>query len=115
MYDLLEELNNKVMQLDTAVRRLKVSGTAAAEKERDYKILLSKETLRLRDEKMAVGLINITIYGLPDVAKARFERDIAQTVYDANREAINSLKLQIKILNEQIQREWGNPRTGTGS
>ena len=51
MYDLLEDLNNKVMQLDTAVRRLKVSGTAAAEKERDYKILLSKETLRLREMK----------------------------------------------------------------
>ena len=34
------------------------------------------------------------------------ERDIAQTLYDSSKEAINSYKLQIRIVQEQIQREW---------
>lgn len=110
MFDLLEELNRKVQQLDASVRQLRKTGTEAAQKEHDYKVLL-----RLRDEKMAVGLINLIIYGLPAIARARLERDIAAVVYEANKEAINSLKLQAKILNEQISREWGNPKGGTGS
>lgn len=115
MYDLLEELNHKVQQLDISVRQLRKTGTEAAQKEHDYKVLLSQEVLRLRDEKIAVGLINLIIYGLPAIARARLERDIATVIYEANKEAINSLKLQAKILNEQISREWGNPKGGTGS
>jgi hypothetical protein len=57
---------------------------------------------------MAVGIIDKTCYGIPEVAEKRFERDVAKTVYEANEEAINSLKLQIRIVESQIQREWGN-------
>lgn len=115
MYDLLEELNYKVQQLDTSVRHLRKTGTEAAQKEYEYKVLLCQEVLKMKDEKMAVGLINLTIYGRAAVAKARFDRDVALAIYEANKESINSLKLQIKILNEQVAREWGNPKGGTGS
>ena len=40
------------------------------------------------------------------IAKLRFERDVAEVVYKAAMEAINGLKLQIKILDAQIEREW---------
>lgn len=55
---------------------------------------------------MAIGLIDKTCYGIPSVAEARFKRDVAETVYKANQEAINSIKLQIRILDAQIAREW---------
>lgn len=86
---------------------LRKTGTAYAEAERDYKILLRTECLKLRDEGVAIGLIDKTCYGIPSVAKARFERDVAEAVYKANQESINSIKLQIRILDAQIQREWG--------
>ena len=86
---------------------LRKTGTAYAEAERDYKILLRTECLKLRDEGTAIGLIDKTCYGIPSVAKARFERDVAKAVYEANQESINSIKLQIRILDAQIQREWG--------
>lgn len=86
---------------------LRKTGTAYAEAERDYKILLRTECLKLRDEGTAIGLIDKTCYGIPSVAKARFERDVAEAVYKANQESINSIKLQIRILDAQIQREWG--------
>lgn len=103
---LYDELQNKTAQLDASIRQLRKNGTAYAEAERDYKILLRSECLKLRDEGMAIGMIDKTCYGIPSVAEARFRRDVAEAVYKANMEAINSLKLQMRLIEGQIQREW---------
>lgn len=107
MSDLYEELQAKTRQLDTSIRQLRKNGTEYAEAERDYKVLLRTECLRLRDEGMAIGMIQLTCYGIPSVAEARFQRDIAEVVYEANKEAIASIKLQLRLIENQIQREWG--------
>ena len=75
---------------------------------KEYKVLLRSECLKLRDEGMAIGMIDKTCYGIPSVAEARFKRDVADAVYKANLEAINSTKLQLRLLENQIQREWNN-------
>lgn len=105
-YDLYSELQEKTKQLEVSIKQLRKSGTAYAEAERDYKILLRAECLRLRDEGMAVGMIDKTCYGIPSVAEARFKRDTAEVVYKANLEAINSFKLQMRLIEAQISREW---------
>ena len=104
--DLLNELQAKIKQLELSVKELRTSGTNYAKAERDYKILLRTECLKLRDEGMAIGMIDKTCYGLQNVAEARFQRDVASTIYSANQEAINSLKLQIRVIEAQINREW---------
>lgn len=104
--DLIEELRQKTTQLDLSVRQLMKSGIAYAEAERDYKVKLRTECLRLRDEGMAIGMIDKTCYGVQAVADARFKRDVAEATYKANLEAINSLKLQMRLLENQIGREW---------
>lgn len=104
--DLMNELQAKIKQLEVSVKELRTSGTNYAKAERDYKILLRQECLKLRDDGMAIGMIDKTCYGLPSVAEARFKRDVAKTVYEANQEAINSLKLQMRLLEGQINREW---------
>lgn len=104
--DLIEELRQKTTQLDLSVRQLMKSGIAYAEAERDYKLKLRTECLRLRDEGMAIGMIDKTCYGVQAVADARFKRDVAEATYKANMEAINSLKLQMRLLENQIGREW---------
>lgn len=104
---LYNELQSKTQQLDMSIKQLRKSGTDYAQAERDYKILLRQECLKLRDEGMAIGMIDKTCYGIPSVAEARFKRDIAEAVYKANLEAINSIKLQMRLLESQIQREWG--------
>ena len=106
--DLITEMEQLRNDLNVSIKSLRKSGTDYAEKERDYKILLRQKVLELRDSGMAVGIIDKTCYGIPEVAEKRFERDVAKTVYEANEEAINSLKLQIRIVESQIQREWGN-------
>lgn len=105
--DLLNELNQKLNQLDISVKQLRVTGSAYAKAERDYKVKLREESLKSRDEGMAIGMIDKTIYGIPSVAELRFQRDCAETIYRANQESINSIKLQIRILQSQIDREWG--------
>lgn len=108
MDNLYLELQNKTKQLDVSIKQLRVSGTEYAEAEKNYKILLRQECLRLRDEGMAIGMINMTAYGIPSVAEARFKRDVAQAVFQANQEAIQSIKLQMRLIEGQLNREWGH-------
>ena len=105
-YDLYMELQEKVSDLDKAVRSIRKNGQDKAQTERDYKVLLKQECLKLRNEGMAIGMIDKTCYGIPEVADARMKRDIAEAVYTANLEAINSIKLQLRLIESQIQREW---------
>ena len=106
MIDLYNELQTKKKELEISIKQLRKSGTAYAQAEKDYKILLRQECLKLRDEGMAIGMIDKTCYGIPSVAEARFKRDVAEAVYKANQEAINSIKLQIRLIENQLQREY---------
>ena len=105
--ELYTELQAKTQQLDRSIKQLRTSGTEYAKAERAYKVLLRQECLKLRDEGMAIGMIDKTCYGIPTVAEARFQRDVAEAVYKANLEAINSIKLQMRLIESQLQREWG--------
>ena len=113
-YDLWSEIQSKTKQLDYSVKELRKSGTAYAEAEKTYKIKLREWCLRLRSQDMPIGLIDKTCYGIPEIAELRFKRDCAQAVYRANLEAINAIKLEIRIINEQLGRELGRPGVGTG-
>lgn len=106
--DLMNELQSKIKQLEISLKELRTSGTNYAKAERDYKILLRQECLKLKHEGMAIGMIDKTCYGIPSVAEARFQRDVAQTIYQANQEAINTLKLQLRLIENQISREFGS-------
>lgn len=106
--DLFYELQSKTKELEISIKSLRQTGTNYAQAEKDYKILLRQECLKLRDEGMAIGMIDKTCYGIPSVAEARFKRDVAEAVYKANLEAINSIKLQMRIIENQLQREFGS-------
>lgn len=106
MIDLYNELQNKIKELEVSIKQLRTSGTTYAQAEKDYKVLLRQECLKLRDSGMAIGMIDKTCYGIPSVAEARFKRDVAEAVYKANLEAINSIKLQMRLIENQLQREF---------
>lgn len=106
--DLYNEIQNKINELNISLKKLRETGTAYAEAERDYKITLRQEALKLRSEKgMAITLIQQVVYGVPEVADKRFKRDVAEAIYRANQEAINTIKLQIRVLEGQLSREYG--------
>ena len=106
--NLYEDLQSKIKQLEISIKQLRKTGTDYAQAEKDYKVLLRQECLKLRDEGMAIGMIDKTCYGIPSVAEARFKRDVAEAVYKANLEAINSIKLQMRLIENQLNREFNN-------
>lgn len=106
--DLVEEIMMLQQKLTTSIRALANNGKALAQAEMDYKICLRQHALRLRDEGTPVTLINQVIYGIPEVADKRFKRDVAETMRDVAQENINILKLQLRLLNDQYTKEWGD-------
>ena len=111
-YDLWQEIEQKRRELNVCIKEMRKSGTAYAQAEREYKVKLREWCLKLRAQDMPIGLIDKTCYGIPEVADMRFKRDVAETVWKANQEAVNSTKLQLRILDNQLQREWSTPQAG---
>ena len=107
MNDLYNEIQHKTKQLDTSVKMLRSNGTNFAQKEHDYKIKVATRVFEMKEEGIPATLINLVVYGDKEVAKLRLDRDIAEVIYNANKESINVLKLQLRLIEGQLQREWG--------
>ena len=104
--ELWQEIEKKRSELDASIKLLRQNGNSLAEAERNYKVIQAQEVLKLREQGMAVGMIDKVIYGIKEVADLRFKRDIAQVMYDTNQEHINVMKLQLRIIENQLKREW---------
>lgn len=101
---LINQLNDLSLKLSHGIKLMGKYGREYADAERAYKVALAKKALELRDRGMPVTLIDKVIYG--KVADERFERDTAEVMYKTAQEHINAIKLQIRILDNQIDREY---------
>lgn len=111
--DLINDIQLLMEELTISIKKLRQTGNALAEAERDYKITLRQEALKLRVEKdMPVTLINQIIFGVPEVAEKRYKRDVAETMYQTNQEHINATKLKLRLLEAQLSREWSSSGKG---
>lgn len=104
---LYQELQTKVGLLDVAVRELRARGTAYSQAERDYRVALRKAMLEERSKGTPVTIISDVCRGREDIAQFRFERDCAETLYRSALEALNVYKLQARLIENQIAREYG--------
>ena len=104
--ELIQEIGTKSSLLDAAVKQLGVRGKAYAQAERDYKVAMARKILQEREKGTPVTIISDVCKGDTEIARLRFERDCAEVVYKSAMEAIQSIKLQIRILDSQIEREW---------
>lgn len=111
--DLINDIQKLMEELTISIKKLRQTGNALAEAERDYKITLRQEALKLKfDDNMPVTLINQIIFGVPEVAEKRYKRDIAETMYNTNQEHINATKLKLRLLESQLSREYGTSGKG---
>lgn len=106
LYIQIEELRKK---LQSAIEQLNETGYNYATAYRTYRMLLAEELLRLKNDGMAVTIAYDIARGCEEVANAKFDELTTQAIYKANLENINSIKLQLKILENQYQREWTSP------
>jgi hypothetical protein len=104
--DLMQEMGAKSALLDAALRQFGTRGREAANAEKDYRIALAKQIAIERANGTPVTIIGDVCRGDPEIARLKFQRDVAEVVYKSAMEAINSYKLQIRVLEGQINREW---------
>ena len=107
MNDLVTEIGNKSRMLDVAIAEPKKRGQKYAEAEKAYRIALARRILEEREKGTPVTIISDICRGSAQIAGLRFERDCAEVVYKSAMEAINSMKLQIRLMDSQLGREWG--------
>ena len=105
MQDLQIELNKYRSDLNKAITIIKVRGKAKAIAERDYRVELAKEILRLRAEGMPVTIISDLCRGNEKIAELKMNRDIAETLYESYMQFIYKTKLNIDIVMKQIEAE----------
>lgn len=106
--DLINELFQKQKQLDVAIRSLRKTGEDYAKAYTDYRIAVAQELVKLKNEGYAITLAGDIARGKPEIAKLKFKEISSEAIYKANLESINALKLEIKILSNQIDKEWSN-------
>lgn len=104
--DLLEEMNRLRNLLNVALTEFKNRGMTYAKTYANYRKLLAQELLRLKAEGMPVTIAYDIARGKEEIANAKEQEIIAETLYKSCQEAINSYKLQMKILQEQIEKEY---------
>lgn len=106
--DLYNELEQKIKELNIAIKSLRNTGRDYAEAYTEYRIKLAEKLVELKNNGMPVTIAYDVARGDREIAKAKFNEIAKEAIYKANQESINSTKLQIRIIESQLQREYGN-------
>lgn len=107
MNDLVTDIQYKLQMINKAIDRLAKNGQRKAQAEMNYRMELAKKILTEREKGTPVTIMGDICRGDPKIAALKFERDTAEAVYQANIETIMAWKLEAKIMEAQIGREWG--------
>ena len=107
---LIEELKQLRLSLMDAVKEMKTYAHEQAKSEYFYKVALRKEIYRLHEEEKVAWTVTSNLAhgeeGKFEVAKKRYNRDLAKALYETSIENINAIKLNIRLLESNIDREW---------
>ncbi len=105
MFDSMNNREEKSKQLNEAILAAKERGKELAEAERSYKIANAKKILQLQSEGQRATLILELAKGDEEVATLRYKRDALRVLYKSALEFINVTKIQIKIIQEDMNAE----------
>ena len=106
--DLYIQLQNKLNELDRSVKSLRNTGEEYAKAYTEYRIALAEELIRLKNKGVASTISYDIARGKREVAKLKYNEICKESIYKANLEAINAYKLEIRIIQNQIDKEYGN-------
>lgn len=106
--DILLELNEKKKLLDKALNEYRNRARDYANAYKNYRVAVAKELIRLRDEGMPATIAYDVARGNESIAELKRVEIVTEGLYKSCQEAINSYKLQMKILQEQYNKEYGN-------
>lgn len=102
-----EDIETAINELNKTLSEYKNIQKDYALKEYKYRTALSKKLVQLRAEGQAVTHLADIARGIEEIAKLRFDRDIAEGLVKSAEEGINFYKLKIREMEAQHSREWG--------
>ena len=109
-YDLFNQRDDLSRELFESIKLMEQYGTDYARKDSAYQIELYETATRLKAQGETATMISLTIKGNGKVPKVRLDRDIAEVMYKTAQEKINAIKLQLKLVEAQIEREWSQAK-----
>lgn len=101
--DISQEIYDICKRLNKASQEIFRLGREKSEFERDYRMSLSKELLRLRVEGMAATLIPDIARG--NVSDALFKRDVSESTYQSAIQSMNVLKANLSALQSLLRNQ----------
>lgn len=104
--NLLTTIEELTHSLDETIDMFLKAGLKLADAEAEYSIILRQKALVEKDAGVSVTFIDKFLRGDEEIAQKRKQRDICEAYRDTLKEKINSLKLQIRVVESQAQREW---------
>lgn len=104
--DLWTAINKCLGDLRVELNEERESGIKYAEAENAYQREKHIRALELQAEGQTATMINLLLKGDPAVSSALLERDSKKVLYESSRSKVNAIKLQIRVLEGQLQREW---------
>lgn len=106
--DIVNQINYLQKQLDKSIKLLRQTGEQYAKAYTEYRVALAQELMKLKNEGYAITLAGDIARGKPEIAKLKFKEISSEAIYKANLESINALKIEIKVLSNQYDKEWSN-------
>ena len=104
MQALTEELDELTDRLEAELKTCKESGCQYAENRKALRIAILNE----RQKGTPVTIIGDVCRGQEQIAEAKRRRDCSEAIYKASQEAINVIKLRIRMVDAQITRIWNS-------
>lgn len=96
--DIIREMRETRQRLNNASKEIFKLAKDKAKAERDYKVALRQEILKLKSEGYAATLINDLAKGEETIAQLRLERDIAKEVYMSGLESMKQTRTEASLL-----------------
>jgi len=101
--DLTIQRDTRRQELINEAKQLSILGIDWADMKRTYGKAFSTNILILRKDQVPATLCIKLSQGDKDVARARFDRDVAEILYYACRENLMILKKEVQIIENEIE------------
>lgn len=106
-FDIVGALLDAITRAEELREDFKQAGAAKAAAERDYRVGKRKGIIFERERHGSPASLTIDLVkGREDIAELALRRDLAESEYEATREALLLAKKEIDTLRELYAREW---------
>lgn len=106
MTDLIQARDESRRLMKEALKERLERGRIWREADRNYHIIKAETTARLLGEGKPATLVKDLVRGDKAVAEADYERGLAKDAFENSTEAINVYKIDVKVIEGDIDREW---------